>query len=183
MYLTVSRPDIMFVIFQCASYQANPKLSHLNVVKRIIKYLKGKPRLSLWYLKDSELTCLLLLTVIMEVAIWIENQQPEDAVSGGETCLILLRTQSNTLKLSTWTLECIIFVTVLKENSCILSRSQGGEIVGPHDSSQIDLVTRRLDNTECGILRVNSLQDSQNTLDSVPSAALSSSKEFVNSNL
>ncbi|KAI3763409.1 hypothetical protein L1987_53867 [Smallanthus sonchifolius] len=54
MYLTASRPDIMFAVCQCARYQANPKLSHLNVVKRIFKYLKGKPRLGLWYPKDSE---------------------------------------------------------------------------------------------------------------------------------
>ncbi|KAI3744682.1 hypothetical protein L1987_57771 [Smallanthus sonchifolius] len=53
-YLTANRPDIMFAVCQCARYQANPKLSHLNAVKRIFKYLKGKYRLGLWYPKDSE---------------------------------------------------------------------------------------------------------------------------------
>ncbi|KAD2393200.1 hypothetical protein E3N88_40177 [Mikania micrantha] len=48
-YLTASRPDIMFVGCQCARYQANPKLSHLHAVKRIFRYLKGRPRLGLWY--------------------------------------------------------------------------------------------------------------------------------------
>src|SRR5215210_2956200 len=54
MYLTASRPDIMFAVCQCARYQANPKLSHLTAVKRIFRYLKGKPRLGLWYPKDSD---------------------------------------------------------------------------------------------------------------------------------
>ncbi|GJR29809.1 putative ribonuclease H-like domain-containing protein [Tanacetum coccineum] len=53
MYLTSSRPDIMFVVCACARYQVNPKVSHLRDVKRIFKYLKGQPKLGLWYPKDS----------------------------------------------------------------------------------------------------------------------------------
>ncbi|GJZ65250.1 putative ribonuclease H-like domain-containing protein, partial [Tanacetum coccineum] len=53
MYLTSSRPDIMFAVCACARYQVNPKVSHLYVVKRIFKYLKGQPKLGLWYPKDS----------------------------------------------------------------------------------------------------------------------------------
>ncbi|GJX39102.1 retrovirus-related pol polyprotein from transposon TNT 1-94 [Tanacetum coccineum] len=53
MYLTSSRPDIMFVVCACARYQVNPKVSHLYVVKRIFRYLKGQPKLGLWYPKDS----------------------------------------------------------------------------------------------------------------------------------
>ncbi|GJV78613.1 ribonuclease H-like domain-containing protein [Tanacetum coccineum] len=32
-------------------FQVTPKTSHLNVVKRIFRYLKGKPKLGLWYPK------------------------------------------------------------------------------------------------------------------------------------
>ncbi|GJU11898.1 uncharacterized mitochondrial protein-like protein [Tanacetum coccineum] len=53
MYLTSSRPDIMFVVCACARYQVNPKVSHLHDVKRIFRYLKGQPKLGLWYPKDS----------------------------------------------------------------------------------------------------------------------------------
>ncbi|GJS26411.1 putative ribonuclease H-like domain-containing protein [Tanacetum coccineum] len=53
MYLTSSRPDIMFAVCACARYQVNPKVSHLYVVKRIFRYLKGQPKLGLWYPKDS----------------------------------------------------------------------------------------------------------------------------------
>ncbi|GJV71647.1 putative ribonuclease H-like domain-containing protein [Tanacetum coccineum] len=52
-YLTFSRPDIMFAVCACARYQVNPKMSHLHAVKRIFRYLKGQPKLGLWYPKDS----------------------------------------------------------------------------------------------------------------------------------
>ncbi|GJW74340.1 putative reverse transcriptase, RNA-dependent DNA polymerase [Tanacetum coccineum] len=53
MYLTSSRPDIMFAVCSCARYQVNPKVSHLHAVKMIFRYLKGQPKLGLWYSKDS----------------------------------------------------------------------------------------------------------------------------------
>nr|GEV33864.1 uncharacterized mitochondrial protein AtMg00810-like [Tanacetum cinerariifolium] len=53
MYLTSSRPDIMFAVYACACFQVTPKTSHLHAVKRIFRYLKGKPHLGLWYPKDS----------------------------------------------------------------------------------------------------------------------------------
>nr|GEV68155.1 uncharacterized mitochondrial protein AtMg00810-like [Tanacetum cinerariifolium] len=52
MYLTLSRPYIMFNVCGCARYQVTPKVSHLHAVKRIFRYLKGQPKLGLWYLKD-----------------------------------------------------------------------------------------------------------------------------------
>nr|GEX66763.1 putative ribonuclease H-like domain-containing protein [Tanacetum cinerariifolium] len=56
MYLTASRPDIMFVICTCARHQVTPKECHLHAlhaVKRIFRYLKGHPKLRLWYPKES----------------------------------------------------------------------------------------------------------------------------------
>nr|GEY53025.1 ribonuclease H-like domain-containing protein [Tanacetum cinerariifolium] len=53
MYLTSSRPYIMFTLCVCARFQVTPKASHLHAVKRIFRYLKGKPHLGLWYPKDS----------------------------------------------------------------------------------------------------------------------------------
>nr|GFA29849.1 hypothetical protein [Tanacetum cinerariifolium] len=53
MYLTLSRQDIMFAVCACACFQVTPKVSHLHAVKRIFRYLKGKPHLGLWYPKDS----------------------------------------------------------------------------------------------------------------------------------
>ncbi|GJX14650.1 putative ribonuclease H-like domain-containing protein [Tanacetum coccineum] len=53
MYLTSSKPDIMFVVCACTRFQVTPKVSHLHVMKRIFRYLKGQPKLGLWYPKDS----------------------------------------------------------------------------------------------------------------------------------
>ncbi|GJT99949.1 putative ribonuclease H-like domain-containing protein [Tanacetum coccineum] len=53
MYLTALRPDIMFVVCACARFQVTPKVSHLHAMKRIFRYLKGQPKLGLWYPKDS----------------------------------------------------------------------------------------------------------------------------------
>ncbi|GJR82938.1 putative ribonuclease H-like domain-containing protein [Tanacetum coccineum] len=53
MYLTASRPNIMFVVCACTRFQVYPKASHLNAVKRIFRYLKHQPKLGLWYPRDS----------------------------------------------------------------------------------------------------------------------------------
>nr|GFA97950.1 hypothetical protein [Tanacetum cinerariifolium] len=53
MYLTASRPDIMFAVCACARHQVTPKECHLHDVKSIFRYLKGHPKLGLWYPKDS----------------------------------------------------------------------------------------------------------------------------------
>ncbi|GJX84895.1 putative reverse transcriptase domain-containing protein [Tanacetum coccineum] len=53
MFLTASRPDIMFAVCACARFQVTPKASHLNAVKRIFRYLKHQPKLGLWYPRDS----------------------------------------------------------------------------------------------------------------------------------
>ncbi|GJZ89256.1 hypothetical protein Tco_0661038, partial [Tanacetum coccineum] len=53
MYLTASRPDIMFAVCACARFQVTPKASHLNAVKQIFRYLKHQPKLGLWYPRDS----------------------------------------------------------------------------------------------------------------------------------
>ncbi|GJT52604.1 hypothetical protein Tco_0978761 [Tanacetum coccineum] len=52
MYLTASKPDIMFAVCACARFQVTPKVSHLHAVKRIFRYLKSQPKLGLWYPRD-----------------------------------------------------------------------------------------------------------------------------------
>ena len=52
LYLSASRPDIMFSVCMCARYQANSKESHLSAVKRIMRYILGTINLGLWYPKN-----------------------------------------------------------------------------------------------------------------------------------
>nr|GFA01397.1 retrovirus-related Pol polyprotein from transposon TNT 1-94 [Tanacetum cinerariifolium] len=54
MYVTSSRPYIMFATCMCARYQANPNEHHVSAIKMIFCYLKGTINLGLWYPKDSD---------------------------------------------------------------------------------------------------------------------------------
>ncbi|KAL6321490.1 hypothetical protein AAG906_018459 [Vitis piasezkii] len=53
LYLTASRPDIMYSVCLCARFQSCPKESHLSAVKRILRYLKGTMDIGLWYPKGD----------------------------------------------------------------------------------------------------------------------------------
>jgi hypothetical protein len=54
MYLTASRPDIMYATCLCSRYQANPTVTHFKAVRRIMSYLKGTAFLGLWYPCDDD---------------------------------------------------------------------------------------------------------------------------------
>ncbi|XP_058733294.1 uncharacterized mitochondrial protein AtMg00810-like [Vicia villosa] len=41
LYLTANKPNITFPVGVCARYQAEPTMSHINQVKRILKYNNG----------------------------------------------------------------------------------------------------------------------------------------------
>ena len=56
LYLTASRPDIAFSVGVCSRFQSNPKVSHLNAVKRIIKYVGGTCDYGLVYSMESNLS-------------------------------------------------------------------------------------------------------------------------------
>nr|GEY00917.1 uncharacterized mitochondrial protein AtMg00810-like [Tanacetum cinerariifolium] len=53
MYLTASRPDLVFAVCMCARYQAKPTKKHLEALKRVFRYLKGTINYGLWYPKDT----------------------------------------------------------------------------------------------------------------------------------
>jgi len=58
LYLTASRPDIMFSVCLCARFQSCPKESHYVAVKRIFRYLKGTLNMGLWYARGKTLDLL-----------------------------------------------------------------------------------------------------------------------------
>ncbi|GJR34631.1 retrovirus-related pol polyprotein from transposon TNT 1-94 [Tanacetum coccineum] len=53
MYLTASRPDLVFAVCMCARYQSRPTKKHLEAVKRVFRYLQGTINMGLWYPKDT----------------------------------------------------------------------------------------------------------------------------------
>nr|GEZ30658.1 uncharacterized mitochondrial protein AtMg00810-like [Tanacetum cinerariifolium] len=56
MYLTASRPSLIYVVCLCAQYQAKPIKKHLQAVKWIFRYLKGTINMGLWYSKDTDMS-------------------------------------------------------------------------------------------------------------------------------
>ncbi|GJT80469.1 retrovirus-related pol polyprotein from transposon TNT 1-94 [Tanacetum coccineum] len=56
MYLTSSRPDLIYAVCLCDRYQAKPTEKHLHAVKRIFRYLKGTINMGLWYSKDTNMS-------------------------------------------------------------------------------------------------------------------------------
>jgi hypothetical protein len=49
LYITASRPDVMFSVCMCARFQASPREVYLKAAKRILRYLKHTPNIGLWY--------------------------------------------------------------------------------------------------------------------------------------
>jgi len=54
LYLTASRPDILFSVCLCARFQSDRRESHLTAVKRIFRYLNGITYLGLLYRKSLD---------------------------------------------------------------------------------------------------------------------------------
>ncbi|GJT25346.1 hypothetical protein Tco_0895283 [Tanacetum coccineum] len=75
LYLTASRPDIMFSVCLCARFQEDPKTSHLEAVKRIFRYIKGTTHLGLWYPKGSGI----------ETIVYADSDHAGDYENAGST--------------------------------------------------------------------------------------------------
>ncbi len=78
LYVTASRPDVMHALGIVGRFQANPKESHLQAVKRIFRYLKGTAEFGLWYPRGQELT----LTAYTD-ADWVGDTDDRKSTSGG----------------------------------------------------------------------------------------------------
>ncbi|XP_019195716.1 PREDICTED: uncharacterized protein LOC109189560 [Ipomoea nil] len=108
LYLTASRPDIMFIVGMCARYQSDPKESHLIAAKRIFKYIKGKIQYGLWYSKDSELS----LSAYCD-ADWAGKIDDRKSTSGGcffvgKNLVSWLSKKQNSISLSNVEAEYIV---------------------------------------------------------------------------
>ena len=49
MYLTVTRPELMFVVCLISRYRADPKEEHILIAKRVLRYLKGTLDVGVYY--------------------------------------------------------------------------------------------------------------------------------------
>jgi hypothetical protein len=55
LYLTTTRLDIQFSVCLCTRFQASPRTSHRQAVKKIFRYLRYTTELGLWYSASSSL--------------------------------------------------------------------------------------------------------------------------------
>eukprot|EP00253_Pinus_taeda_P016246 PITA_16246 len=78
LYLTGTRPDIMYEVGIVGRFQANPKESHLQVIKWIFKYLQATQNFGLWYPRDTDLT----LHAYTD-ADWVGSVDDRKSTSGG----------------------------------------------------------------------------------------------------
>nr|GEV32897.1 hypothetical protein [Tanacetum cinerariifolium] len=80
MYLTSSRPDLIYAVYLCARYQAKPIGKHLQAVKRIFRFLNGTINMGLWYSKDTG----------DKLVSWYSKKQKSTAISSIEAKYIAL---------------------------------------------------------------------------------------------
>ncbi|GKD46838.1 hypothetical protein Tco_1271483, partial [Tanacetum coccineum] len=84
LYLTASRPDIIFSVCLCARFEENPKTSHLEAVKRIFRYIRGTSHLGLWYPKGTEI----------EIVVYADSDHAGDYVDRKSTSSVCTKMPS-----------------------------------------------------------------------------------------
>ena len=77
LYLTASRPDIMYSVCLCSRFQSCLKESHLSIVKRILKYLEGTMDIGSWYPKRDNFELIGFLDVDF-TSCKVERQSTSD---------------------------------------------------------------------------------------------------------
>ncbi|XP_070014418.1 secreted RxLR effector protein 161-like [Nicotiana sylvestris] len=108
LYLTASRPDIVFSVGLCARFQANPKESHLTVVKRNLRYLKGTTDLCLWYPKGSNFNFVGYADADY-AGILVDRKSTSGMTQFLGLCLVSWPTKKqNSVALSTAEAECVV---------------------------------------------------------------------------
>ena len=50
LYLTATRPDLMFPVGLLSRFLSSPSNIHMGIAKRVLKYIRGKIDLGIWYL-------------------------------------------------------------------------------------------------------------------------------------
>src|SRR5579859_5182716 len=77
LYLTATRPDIQFAVCLYARFQASPRMSHRQAVKRIFRYLRFTPEFGLWYSASSSLSLFvaILMLTMPDVELYVDPPQ------------------------------------------------------------------------------------------------------------
>jgi hypothetical protein len=100
LYVTTSRLDVKKEVGMVSRFQATPKESHVQLVKRIFRYLKGTIDLGLWYPNKDSLTL-----KAYSYANWVGNVDDRKSTSGGtlflgESLVAWIRKKQSSISLS-----------------------------------------------------------------------------------
>ncbi|XP_070013812.1 uncharacterized mitochondrial protein AtMg00810-like [Nicotiana sylvestris] len=118
LHLTANRPDIVFSVGLCARFQVNPKESHLTVVKRILRYLKGTTDLCLWYPKGSNFN-LVGYADVDYASFLVVRKITSGMAHFLSSCLVSWATKKqNSMALSTVEAEYVTSASCCGSNSC-----------------------------------------------------------------
>ncbi|GKE42520.1 hypothetical protein Tco_1469804 [Tanacetum coccineum] len=128
LYLTASRPDIMFGVCLCARFQEAPKTSHLEAVKRIFQNIKGTTYLGLWYLKGTGIEAVVYADSghagdYKQTALAISTTEAE-YVSAGKACPNHVRQAISTTQ-ALWMKQDLIDYDVRIDNVPIMCDNKG----------------------------------------------------------
>ncbi|KAA0042159.1 putative gag-pol polyprotein [Cucumis melo var. makuwa] len=103
LYLTASRPDIAYAVGIYAHYQADPQTSHLEAVKRILKYVHGTSDFGILYSYDTT-----SILVGYCDADWVGSSDDRKSTSGD---IFTKPLDANTFEHLCTGLECILVNT------------------------------------------------------------------------
>eukprot|EP00253_Pinus_taeda_P005398 PITA_05398 len=124
LYLTGTRLDIMHAVGIVGRFQANPKETHLQAVKRIFKYLQGTQNYGLWYPRDTDLTL-----HAYKDADWAGSVDDRKSTSGAEakyvaaaSCCTQLIWMMQTLQ--DFQITCTPPISILCDNTSAISISK-----------------------------------------------------------
>ncbi|GJV96095.1 hypothetical protein Tco_1547672 [Tanacetum coccineum] len=85
MYLTSSRPDLVFVVCMCVRYQAKPTKKHLHTVKQIFRYLRGTTIMGMLYPRRN--SCFDLTALCRDLTMRRGHDSPEKV--GLDVCTVV----------------------------------------------------------------------------------------------
>ncbi len=108
LYVISSRPDVKQAVGMVARFQSKPKESHVLVVKRIFRYLKGTIDLVLWYPSKDSFT----LRAYSD-ADWVDSIDDRKSIGGGdffleESLVSWISKKKTSISLSTTEVEYIV---------------------------------------------------------------------------
>ncbi|XP_050289682.1 secreted RxLR effector protein 161-like [Quercus robur] len=154
LYLTASRPDIAFSVGVCSRFQSNPKVSRLNAVKRIIKYVSGTCDYGLFYRKESNLSL-----VGYSDSDWAGNADDRKSTIGGcfyvgANLVAWMSKKQNSVSLSTVEAE---YITT---GSCYSQFLSMKKLLSDYEISQ-DIMVVYCDNSSAINISKNPVQHSK----------------------